>query len=131
AAREISVCRIIHRHSDGPPQRASKKCRNPFRRVRPPEQRPVALADSTRLQLACKLKGRIRSLLIRPSRKPIPHALRVSALRPSGQKIFKKADDRTLLHQLQPRFLSERWSIRIVGALSHSCDWLRFLACLR
>jgi hypothetical protein len=71
---------IIHRHHNNPPQRTSKKHRNPLRAILPPKHHPLALANPARLQLTGEPNRQLQHLPVSEPLHPVSTPLPVSAL---------------------------------------------------
>src|SRR5580658_9746298 len=78
--RKLRGRSIIHRNHDHAMQSASKKRRNPLRRVLPPKHHPLALADPPRLQIAGEPKCHLQNISISEPLHPVSTPLPVSAL---------------------------------------------------
>src|SRR5580700_9950583 len=77
---KISRSLIVHRNNNHPAQSASKKRRDPLRRVLPPKHHPLALANPPRLQLPAKPYRHLQNLPVGEPLHPVTTPLPVSAL---------------------------------------------------
>src|SRR5579872_1617007 len=81
---------IIHRNHDRAPQRASKKCCNPFCGIFAPEHDSFTLANATPPQLLCEPRGHFQHLAVGKPLHAVASALPVGSLTSMRLEIFQK-----------------------------------------